>query len=848
MSYFFTGFCGILWLAGIVCILAWKPIGNPPDPTNLGLGLLLIAVVFVQAGFSAFQDWTSSKVMSTIKKMMPQAAHVVRDGQDKSIPAEELVVGDVVYLTYGKKVPADVRIIESNDLKFDKSMLTGESEPVDGTVSCNEPAFYEAKNIAFMTSLITNGSGKGVVVLKGDDTLIGHITRMTTRTKNEKTSLQKDISRFVGQIAILAFVTGTVVVVVWAAVLNVRYYGFLDVSGMLVNVISVAVAFIPEGLPVSVTLVLLIMAKRMAKNNILVKNLTTLETLSAVNVICSDKTGTLTKNVMQVTTIFSGLEHIDEPMTDVSKADEREDISIDFNNNLDKDFLISKNKNTQVVSETSKVKLGRTNDLWIPEKQRSASLSELLALSYLCNNAKFDANTKTLQGDATDKALLEFAMHNILNKVRENYMVLAEIPFNSRNKWMMKMVKPNNIEQHNLLFSEEIHDNNSLVLMKGAPEILFKKCKFYISKSGERLPLNPEIEKQIADIQIRWSQQGQRVLIFIKRRILPQEEFEFTKVQLLDMEKKINEINDFDFVGMVGIIDPPREDISDVMQQCKIAGIKVFMVTGDFSLTAAAIARKCGIFSTTQPDLLENVRKLEEMVPDKMKSMDLNSIKGSILDHSDVKHSGDSDHHHMNQVAVPVHTMAMSTKQKKRKPHELKIGELNSLLLNGSDLDFLSNEDWMFVTKYDEIVFARTSPEQKLKVLTEFQKYGNIVAMTGDGVNDAPSLKKANIGIAMGSGSDVAMEAAELVLLDSNFSSILVAIKNGRLIFQNLRKVIIYLLPAGSFAEIIPVLINTFLGVPQTLSSFQMIIICILTDVFPSLAMMMERAVKFNFF
>jgi len=842
LSYFFTGFCAILWLAGIVCILAWKPIGNPPDPTNLGLGILLFAVVFVQAGFSAFQDWTSSRVMSSIKKMMPQAAHVIRDGEDKSIPAEELVLGDVVYLTYGKKVPADVRIIESNDLKFDKSMLTGESEPVDGTVQCNEKVFHEAKNIAFMTSLITNGSGKGVVVLKGDDTLIGNITRMTTRTKNERTSLQKDISRFVWQIAGLAAITATAVIVVWAAVLNVKYKGFLDVSGMLVNVISVAVAFIPEGLPVSVTLVLLIMAKRMAKNKILVKNLTTLETLSAVNVICSDKTGTLTKNIMQVTTILAGLESIDEPLTDVSKLSDREDISIDFKNNIDKDFLLNKSKNSQVAMEPKNRTVKHT-DLWLSEKQRTPAANQLLASSLLCNNAKFDANTKTLQGDATDKALMEFAMQNILGNVKENYQILTEIPFNSRNKWMMKLVKPINTEQHSQFFGEEIMENDgNVLLMKGAPEILFKKCKFFISKSGERQPINSETEKLILDTQTKWSLQGQRVLIFIKRRVPAQEELEFKNLQLLDMEKKIAEINDFDFVGMIGILDPPREDIYDVMQQCKVAGIKVFMVTGDFSLTASAIARKCGIFSTTQPNLLETVRKMEEMVPEKFKSMDLNSIKGSMLEHAGgLTHlEGEPSQNSL----IPISPGLPQNRQKKKK-HQM--GELNSLLLNGSDLDYLSPEDWMFVTKYDEIVFARTSPEQKLKVVTEFQKYGNIVAVTGDGVNDAPSLKKANIGIAMGSGSDVAMEAAELVLLDSNFSSILVAIKNGRLIFQNLRKVIIYLLPAGSFAEIIPVLINTFLGVPQTMSSFQMIIVCILTDVFPSLAMMMERAVK-NFF
>jgi len=436
ISYFFTGFCAILWIAGIVCIIAWKPLGNPPDPTNLGLGLLLFAVIFIQAAFTAFQDWTSSQVMSSIKKMMPQAAQVCRNGQDKSIPSEELVVGDVVYLTYGKKVPADVRIIESHDLKFDKSMLTGESEPVEGTVECNESVFHEAKNMAFMTSLITNGYGKGVVVLKGDDTLIGKITRMTTRTKNEKTSLQKDISRFVWQIARLAAVTAIVVVIVWAAVLNVKYYGFLNVSGMLVNVISVAVAFIPEGLPVSVTLVLLIMAKRMAQNKILVKNLTTLETLSAVNVICSDKTGTLTKNVMQVISVLAGLESIEEGLP---KSDDKE--HIDIQHVLENDLILGKKTPINTLMTVNSMGEIPKRDFLITENQRTSATNQLVALSLLCNNAKFDAITKKIEADATDKALMKFAMYNTVSgDLKENYQIQAEIPFNSRNKWMMKLI------------------------------------------------------------------------------------------------------------------------------------------------------------------------------------------------------------------------------------------------------------------------------------------------------------------------------------------------------------------------------------------------------------------------
>ena len=813
ISYLFTGFCGILWIAGIICILAWKPIGDPPDPTNLGLGLLLILVIFLQACFSAFQDWSSDKLMSTIKKMIPQKAHVTRDGIDKFIPGEELVIGDIVNLTYGKKVPADVRIIESNDLKFDKSMLTGESEPVEGFVHSDAKAFNEAKNIGFMTSLITNGSGKGVVIYTGDETMIGKITKMTSINKNKKTSLQKDINRFVFYISCMAIVTNIVVFIVWIAALNIKYYGFLNVSGILVNLISVAVAFIPEGLPVAVTLVLLIMAKRMARSKVLVKNLTTLETLSAVNVICSDKTGTLTKNLMHVAQVLVGTEaYFSETFHNVHHLHSENFI------------LMPRAENKYIVHE---INFGDDKDL--------PSINQMLALSNLCNNAKYDPITKEIQGDATDKALMNFSVSHNTSKFKENYSIIIEIPFNSRNKWMMKLIKPIDGSVHQTFFGEEYKNNEYIMFMKGAPDILLKKCMYYIpKKGGSEIFLDPKTTDFIKHTQKEWSSSGQRVLIFLKKYIKVEEAIALSHMESIDLEKAVAGINGFTFVGMTGIIDPPRDDIHDVMDKCKKAGIKVLMVTGDHGLTAAAIGRQVGIFSTKHPDKLKNVRKMEEIVPEKFKLMDLESIKSSFIIENEKKKE-------------------LNFNETQRKPHELKVGQLNSLLLSGSDLDYLTADDWLFVTKYDEIVFARTSPEQKLKVVSEFQKYGFIVAVTGDGVNDAPSLKKANIGIAMGSGSDVAMEAAEVVFLDSNFSSILIAIKNGRLIFQNLRKVIIYLLPAGSFAEIIPVLINTFLGVPQTMSSFQMIIICIFTDVFPSLAMMLEKEVffiikKLNFF
>ena len=255
-----------------------------------------------------------------------------------------------------------------------------------------------------------------------------------------------------------------------------------------------------------------------------------------------------------------------------------------------------------------------------------------------------------------------------------------------------------------------------------------------------------------------------------------------------EIESLVNKTNDFCIVGLVGIIDPPREGIADVITKCRGAGIRVFMVTGDYALTAAAIALQIGIFTATQYDTAEAMR---------------------------IKHK-------VNHEAY----------------------EKSALLLTGSDLEYFSPDDWRLVTPYEQIVFARTTPEQKLRIVQEFQHDSYVVGVTGDGVNDAPALKSADIGIAMGGGSEVAMEAAQLVLLDNNFSSILVAIKNGRLVFANLKKVILYLLPGGCMAELIPMLVMIFLGVPQNLSSFQMLIISLFTDIAPSLSLIMEKPEK----
>jgi len=701
LSYFFSGFCGLIWIAAIICILAWKPIGNPSDPTNLGLGIMLIFVILVQAAFTAFQDFTSNKVMKSIKNMMPSNATVLRNNVEKKIPVEELVVGDLVILSYGTKVPADIRLIESHGIKFDKSMLTGESEDIEGTVECTDERYVESKNIAYMTTLITNGQGRGIVIETGDRTLMGSIASLTNKSVEKKSTLQIELRRFVAIIAGAAIIMAVIVVIVWATWLRVQYPNYMDVPSLLVNTISVMVAFIPEGLPVCVTLALLLIAKRMAKSNVLVKELSTIETLSCVNVIASD-------------------------------------------------------------------------------------------CSSLCNNAHFDESDKTTtlvsrkaNGDATDIALLKFSTKYQMNsKSNDKFKIMAEIPFNSKNKWMMKIVRPEKQEQCTLFKT-----NTDIMLLKGAPDYLLKKCRKIMNANGDEEQMTAQHVTDLIKLQNDWCLLGQRVLLICKKNLdysMPED----TALLCLEteLEAMVEKSNDFCIVGLVGIIDPPREGITDVITKCRTAGIRVFMVTGDYALTAAAIASQIGIFTGNQYDTAESMR---------------------------IKHKVNHE------------------------PYEK-----SALLLTGADLEYFNAEDWRLVTPYSEIVFARTTPEQKLRIVQEFQHDNYVVGVTGDGVNDAPALKCADIGIAMGGGSEVAMEAAQLVLLDNNFSSILVAIKNGRLVFANLRKVILYLLPGGCMAELIPMLIMIFLGVPQNLSSFQMLIISLFTDIAPSLSLIMEKPEK----
>ncbi|OOQ89677.1 putative Na/K ATPase alpha 1 subunit [Penicillium brasilianum] len=747
LKYIFGGFCSVLWIGVIIFFICWRPLGDPdPQPYNLGLGILVLIVIFLQASFSAFQDWSTARTMKAILDLVPTDATVIRSGEAIRIPSTDVVVGDFIKLSVGNKVPADLILIDtSGDARFDRSMLTGESDEVDGAIEMTDNNFLESRNVALMGTMVTNGSATGLVVLTGQDTVMGHITVSSTSVKEQPTLIQREITRFVKIIVVLTVFLAALLLFTWVGWLRVDHFEYMNVIDMLDDVMGCVVAFIPEGMPVGVALTLMMIATRMKNNNILPKGLSTVETLGCVNVICSDKTGTLTENRMSVTT--------------TAFADQTYNVD-------------------EALSATKEKKI--------------APLTSLHNAAALCNDAVFDPSTihepvnmRKIMGNPTDGAVLQFAEEarpGSIKSLNDKYQRVFSIPFNSKNKWMLTLHKTPDTEKN---------DGSYWLLMKGASDILLPHCSSYWSCTKNSIqPLDIEVRKMLSEIQEKMSRNAQRVIILCERQYTPTQQF---GTNAFSDEIQSQGVADLTLIGLFGIIDPPRKEAATTVASCRRAGAKFFMVTGDLGLTGAAIARDIGIFTgNAAPDTFETIVKRRECTTSR-------SSTGTDSSFSQT-----------------------------------------SLLLQGPSISQLTDEDWDFVCGYQEIVFGRTMPDQKLRIVNELRARDYVVAVTGDGVNDAPALRAADVGVAVVTGSDVALEAADLILMDK-FDSIIDAIRLGRLVFQNLQKVISYLLPAGSWSEIWPVLLNVFFGVPLPLSSFLMIIICVFTDLFCSLSLIMEQ-------
>lgn len=755
--YFFGGFGSILLAGGILVFISWKPLGNPPAKANLALAIVLIIVFIIQALFNAWQDFSSSRVMKSIKGMMPEECQVLRTGQKHNIQASELVPGDVLLFKAGSKLAADLRFTDvSSDAKFDRSILTGESAPLAAVTDSTDPNYLETRNIGFAGTHCTSGTGSGIVVATGDQTVFGHIAKLTSTPSTARSPLQKEIIRFVFLIVTLMVTMNIVVLGVWAGYIRQAHPGYMPVASLIVNVVSVAIAFVPEGLPIALTASLTITANIMRKHNILCKSLKTVETLGAVSVLLSDKTGTLTKNQMTVTDILVGF--------------------------------------TQYTTD-------KARRVYDNEESARSPIEQLRIVAAVNNAGEFDPTTmekpvseRKIIADATDAALLRFSeILGPISTARKLWRRRFDLAFNSRNKFAIRVCSINDAGAVALTLSEEEgrgfdRITDLLLTIKGAPDVLLPRCSSYVGEDGEVHQLEAGIRTNIEAVKDNWSAQGKRVLL-LARKVLPRSSLVYGAEEGdFEVEALRHASSDLTLIGLVGIVDPPRDEVPEVIRTLRQAGIRTMMVTGDFKLTAQAIARQCGII--TVPDTaVDNLGDLP---------------RGSSCEKE-----------------------SLATQRE-------------AIVLSGSELITLNDAQWSILTTYESIVFARTTPDQKLRIVKEFKSRGNVVAMTGDGVNDAPSLKEADIGIAPGSASEIALEAADMILLDS-FSAIITAVLQGRTVFDNLRKLIAYLLPAGSWSEFWPVMTSVIFGLPQILSSFLMIIICCFTDCAAAITLAFEK-------
>ncbi|EFX01252.1 h k ATPase alpha [Grosmannia clavigera kw1407] len=737
LGYFFSGFGPVLLVASVLAFVAWRPLGHPPQLANLALAIVLLGIFIVQASFNIWQDWSSARIMASIQALLPGCI-VLRDGQPTDIAAADLVPGDVVLLRAGSRLPADVRFVKvANDTKLDRSVLTGESA-------------------AFAAAV-------------------------------DSSTLEREVFRFVAGICIIMITMILLLVIVWASWLRRRHPGWIDVSNLIISCVSVAVAFVPDGLPVAVAASMTISANMMRRNKILCKALKTVETLGCVSILCSDKTGTLTQNKMTVTECAVG-GHA------VLSADAARDT-------------------LQNWGHTSSLTADSADPGLLPglPSVSASTLHQLRAVAGLCNDGQFDAATldrplaeQVIHGDATDQAILRFSESlGSVSDLRRCWSSKFALPFNSKNKYMIRALTLADNDGLSIALPPDIaavfSPHDILITIKGAPDTLLPRVQHYVDpETGTILPFDDAARARVDATKDAWSGQGCRVILLARKifsaSALPQD------LSTADFEAGMKRQcrDGLTLVGLVSLVDPPRPEAHNVVATLRRAGIRIFMITGDFALTAQAIAADCGI--VTAP------------------------AEGSVHTAADLPREPDS--------GGPYPQLG-------RQPFQAD-PDRRTIVLSGPDLSELAPSQWDALARYEEVIFARTTPEQKLYIVHELQARAFIVAMTGDGANDAPSLRAADIGIAMGAGSDMAIEAADMVLLDNSFARIVEALRYSRMMFDNLKKSIAYLLPAGSFSEFWPILTNVVLGIPQILSSFLMIVICLFTDPATAIALAYE--------
>ncbi len=657
----------ILIIAGIISIISG----------NVESSIVIFLVITLNAILGTVQHLKAEASLESLKAMSSPSAKVIRNGVKQEIKSEEVTVGDILILEAGDLIVADGRVIDSFSLQVNESSLTGESESINkfsDVIIKNDIPLGDQKNMVFSSGLVTYGRGQILVTAIGMNTEIGKIAKLLEDTKERKTPLQISLEKFGKNLSI-----GIIILCAIVFILNlIRGVNLLD---SLMFAVALAVAAIPEALSSIVTIVLALGTQKMAKQNAIVKYLKAVEGLGSIQVICSDKTGTLTQNKMTTRKIY-------------------------VNNSVIED--------SEIILDGNQKKL--------------------IEFGILCSDATVQENREI--GDPTEIALINLGKKHGIDEInlRSIYKRISELPFDSNRKLMSTLVKI---------------DEKFIMITKGAIDIILKKVK-NIDIKETITTISDEDIKQIENENYKFSDNGLRVLAFAYK-VLDKNELDF------------NDETDFTFLGLISMIDPPREESKIAVEKCKIAGIKPVMITGDHKITARAIAREIGIYE-----------------------------------------EGDK-------------------------------------IFEGVDLEKISDEELRKIVK-DISVYARVSPEHKIRIVNAWQDNGNIVAMTGDGVNDAPALKQANIGVAMGiTGTEVSKDAASMILTDDNFATIVKSIEYGRNIFNNIQNSIKFLL-SGNMAGILSVLYASIIGLPMPFAPVHLLFINLLTDSLPAIAIGLEKS------
>jgi Ca2+-transporting ATPase len=655
--------------------------------------IAIVVIVILNAIIGFVQEYRAEQAMKALREMAAPEALVLRNGERAIIPASELVPGDVVMLEAGRIVPADIRLSESAQLKVEEAALTGESIPVekmDNVLPEGSIPLGDRKNMAYKGTIVSYGRGTGIVVDTGMETELGKIATLLQEEDEVRTPLQKRLAKFGQRL-------GIIVLAICAVVFVTGLLRGEETLLMFLTAISLAVAAIPEALPAVVTISLALGAKKLVKQNALVRKLPAVETLGSVTYICSDKTGTLTLNKMTVEELFLGGSIVGRDRTDI-KGDEK------------------------LFDSGSQV----------------STLFHGLALS---NDAVVDKDDTAL-GDPTEIALFEMAGEKGFHKsgLEKEFPRTAEVPFDSGRKCMTTF--------------HTTPDGGLISFTKGAVESIMSRS-VHVLTGRDLSEMNEDMKQEIESANEKMAGDGLRTLAFGIRQWEKMPE---------DITPEAVE-NDLTFTGLVGLMDPPREEAKEAVRTCKAAGIKPVMITGDHPLTAKNIAKRLGIIDD------------------------------------------------------------------------------GGRVMTGQELEKLSLEEFEDIVGKIR-VYARVAPEQKIKIVKALQDKGEFAAMTGDGVNDAPALKRADIGVAMGiTGTDVSKEASHMILLDDNFATIVKAVKEGRRIFDNIRKFIKYTMTSNS-GEIWTIFLPPFLGLPIPLLPIHILWINLVTDGLPGLALAVEPAEK----